>query len=387
MQQSGAMPDIEGFLCACLRGEQPAWPFGQDKDRVVSFIEHANFHGVLPLLHHVLNQEFALNRGWPPEVLKAGRECAVAQAMLELHHRHLLAQALKALNAAGIRPVLFKGTVLAYTLYPSPASRPRADADLIIAPQDRFQVAAILKANGFSGQTVSCEFLSYEASFIHSGTRCSLMLDVHWRIHYSQLQSRLFPYEDMLQRAKRLPRLCPEALGVDPVYALLIACLHRANDLRIPQWQDGVPSLGQERLLALYDFHLLVESMDPEQLEEFTTLAVQKGLREICQEGIEKARACFNTRLPESMAAAFSKAGPVEPVILYQSSGMLRQRWVDWLALEGARNRIAYLWEHVSPPAEYMHTRFPGVSPKWLPLLYFRRLTEGKWRHIRSKRT
>jgi hypothetical protein len=211
------------------------------------------------------------------------------------------------------------------------------------------------------------------------------MLDLHWRIHYSQLQSRLFPYEILLQRAWPLPTLCPAALGVDPVYALLIACLHRANDLRMPQWINDKARYGPERLIWLYDFHLLIESMTSQQLNEFRTLAEQKGLREICWDGIEKARACFNTRLPQPLIEVLSRTEPPEPIIRYQRSGMLRQRWMDWLALEGISNRIAYLVEHVLPPADYMHARFTDFDPQWLPLLYVRRLTDGIVRRMRIK--
>ena len=379
------MPDIEGLLCALLRGEQFAWPFGQDESFAASFLEHAGHHGVLPLLHQVLHLESARNQGWPQAVLEACREQAIAQTMWELRHQHLLGQVLEALRAAGIKPVLIKGVVLAYTLYPSPALRPRADCDLIIAPQDRFKAAEIFAANGFVGETVGCEYLSYEASFARFEAGSTHMLDLHWRIHYSQLQSRLFTYETLLQRARALPMLCPAALGVDPVYALLIACLHRANDLRQPQWVDDHASYGSERLIWLYDFHLLIGSMTPQQLSEFTDLAEEKGLREICWEGIERARTCFNTQLPEPMIAALSKPGPAELIIRYQGSGMLRQRWMDWMALKGANNRIAYLFEHIFPPADYMHAHFPDVRPSWIPLLYVRRLIGGISRRIRNK--
>jgi len=379
------MPEIDDFLCACLRGEHPAWPSGQDESFAASFLEQAAHHGVLPLLHHVLHPESARNRGWPQEVLEACRQQAIAQTMWELRHQALLGQVLEALNVAGIKPVLFKGVVLAYSLYPSPALRPRADCDLIIAPQDRYKVAEILGANGFVGQAVSCEFLSYEASFSRTEAGAAHTLDLHWRIHYSQLQSRRFPYEELLQHARPLPQLCPAALGVEPVYALLIACLHRANDLRQPQWVDDNASYGTERLIWLYDFHLLIGSMTPQQLSEFTELAEHKGLREICREGLEKARACFSTTLPDTMVAALSSEGPIEPVVRYQHSGMIRQRWLDWLALEGLNNRIAYLFEHVFPPADYMHARFPDAHTKRLPLLYLRRLTDGIWRRIQNR--
>jgi hypothetical protein len=380
------MPDIEGLLCAVLRGELPAWLPGQDESFAATFLEHAEHHGVLPLLHHVFHLRPPQDLGWPTAVLEACREKAIAHTMWEMQHQHLLGHVLNALSAAGIKPVLIKGVVLAYTLYPSPAVRTRADTDLIVSPQDRFRAAEILKANGFvSEQSVSAEFASYEASFVQRAGGFSHMLDLHWRIHYSQLQSRLLPYENLLQRARPLPSLSPAALGVDPVDALLIACLHRANDLSVPQWTDGGATYGSERLIWLYDFHLLIESLTPVQLTEFTTLAEQKGLREICWAGIDKARACFNTPLPEEAVAALSRNGATEAIVRYQHSGMLRQRWMDWLALRRTRDRAGYLFEHAFPPADYLRARFPDARHTWTPLLYLRRLTEGFERRLRNK--
>lgn len=387
MQQPGIVFDIESFLCACLCGESPAWPFGENKAIAASFIEQADFHGVLPLLYHLLTPELARKQGWPNEVVEACRRQAIARTMWELRHQHLLGRALGALDAAGIKPVLIKGTVLAYSLYSSPGLRPRADSDLIIAPRERFKTAGILAAQGFvAQQNFSCEYLSYEASFTHDEAGVPHTLDVHWRLHYSQLMSRLFPHEILLRRANPLPALCPTALAVDPVYALLIACVHRANDLGLPQWSGNSPSYGSERLIWLYDFHLLIESMTPLQLSEFMALMVQKGLREICRDGIEKARDRFNTKLPEPLVAALSRTGPDEAVTQYLRSGMFRQRWMDWFALTTVSDRTAFLIEHIFPPSDYMHERFPSKSPEWLPLLYLRRLTEGIGRRIYSKR-
>lgn len=379
-------PDIEGLLSALLRGEHLAWSDGQDDTLVAAFLAHAEHHGVLPLLHHFFQAAPGRDQAWPQAVLDASRQQAIAHTMWELRHQYLLSQVLEALNAAGIRPVLIKGVVLAYTLYPSPALRTRSDCDLIIAPPDRFRAAEILESLGFSGHSVSCDFLSYEASFTREEDGAPHMLDLHWRIHYSQVQSRLIPYATLLLRARPLPALCPAALGVDPVYALLIACLHRANDLCTPQWDDDEARYGQERLIWLYDLHLLIQSMSPQQLSEFTSLAEQKGLREICWDGIRKAQDRFNTRLPASVVDALSRRGPTEPVIRYQHSGMLRQRWMDWLALGSTRDRVAYLNEHLLPPADYMAERFPDSRGTWLPLLHARRLTKGIVRRLRIPR-
>ncbi len=378
------MPDIEGFLAAILRGEFPAWPSGDERFAAL-FLKRAGYHGVLPLLHEILQGAPAPGPNWPQDVLETCHREAIAHTMWSLQHKHLLGQILEDLAMVGITPVLIKGSVLAYTVYANPATRTRADSDLLVAPRDRFRAAEILKARGFvAEQSVSAEFASYEASFTHNETGVPHTLDLHWRLHYSQLQSRLFGYEELLRRARPLPMLSRAALGVDPVFALMIACLHRANDLLMPQWIGQMASYGRERLIWLYDFHLLIQSLTPQQLSEFTELIAQRGLREICRTGIVEAHDRFNTPLPAPMATWLPGTGAVEPIVRYQCSGMLRQRWMDWLALDGIRDRVDYLVEHVLPPADYMRARFPDVTADWLPLLYLRRLSEGMLRRLRN---
>jgi len=43
-----------------------------------------------------------------------------------------------ALGAAGVRVVLFKGAALAYTHYPAPHLRVRADTDLLVTAEDHY---------------------------------------------------------------------------------------------------------------------------------------------------------------------------------------------------------------------------------------------------------
>ena len=371
------------LLCALLRGEAPAWPTGGGDDLEARLIERARYHGVMPLAHDHFQRDPNVARSWPSAVVHACRGAALAQVAWELSHIHTLRQALTGLADIGVQPVLFKGTALAFSLYPESTFRPRADTDLIIPPASRFLVAQKLGSIGFHQvHGVACEFVSYEASFERGELGLRHTLDLHWRMHYSQYQSRLFPYEDLRKRARPLPELGSNAWGVSAVDGLLIACLHRSNDLRVPQWDGNQPSYGSDRLIWLYDVHLLIECLTSKELAEFVNQAERKGLSALCWECIELTQVCFHTRVPDTLRKVLSSRGAAESVTRYQDGGRWRQRWLDWMATEGVKRKIGYVAEHLFPDEGYLRNRYPGARFNWLPWLRMRRLADGMRRRL-----
>ena len=197
------VPSAVDLICATLRGEKPAWPWGLDIAATERFRSAVAVHGVGPLLHAQ-----AAGIDWPLEALQIMREQAVQQAMWELRHQQLLSEVIACLAAAGVEPVLIKGTSLAYSLYPDAGLRTRADTETTIPPAARDQVHALLQSAGFVRNTgVSGEFVSYQANYTRrcpgGGTHA---LDLHWRINNSELLSHLFTYEELRSTT---PRRCP----------------------------------------------------------------------------------------------------------------------------------------------------------------------------------
>ncbi len=255
--------------------------------------------------------------------------------MWELRHRALLKETLSQLATAGIQPVLFKGTALAYTLYPEDSLRSRGDTDLIIPPQTQPLVADTLSALGFErGCAVSGESISYQASFTRTEAAGDAhTLDVHWRINNSELLSRLFSHEELLQHAQAVPALGPDARAAGRVHALLLACMHRATHKHNPYYVDGVAYYSGDRLIWLYDIHLLAQSFPQPDWDEVVNMAQAKGLCAICLEGLARARTAFHTTPPESVLAALGRTGQTEIVARYFTSGPLRQHWMDFCAI------------------------------------------------------
>ncbi len=319
---------------------------------------------------------------WPSSVRDAVRRHAFFQAFWELRHQQVLTEAVAALRAKNIEPILFKGTALAYSLYPNPVWRSRGDTDMIVAPQDWARASEALVALGFRRVTgVSGEFVSYQDSYtkeINSGRHT---IDLHRRINNSELLSRLFSYAELRAEASSLPELCDGAMAAGPVHALLLACLHPATHKHHPYFVDSIAYYGGDRLIWHYDVHLLVQSFTQVQWQELVDQAAARGLCAISLDGINQAAACYGTRCPDFVRRALTKTG--ERVMTYINAGSLRQSWIDFTAIPGFGNRLRFARELVFPPRAYMRARYEPSSDAWLPWLYARRATGGIIKRLR----
>lgn len=381
------MQPTDALLCAALRGEHPAWPATGDGAFTASLLERSAYQGVQALLHDLIDAEQAVARGWPREVLAECHRQAIAWTMWELRHQAILKQVLEQLAGLGVQPVLFKGTALAYGLYPSPVLRSRGDTDLIVPFADRGRVAQALEHLGFRRETgVSSNFISYQASFTQTaagGARHSL--DLHWRINNSQLLARLFTYEELRTRAQPVPELSPHAFAAGKVDALLLACMHRSGHKQAPYYVDDVAYYSGDRLIWLYDIHLLAQKLTPDEWHEFMDRATQKGLRAVCLEGLGRAQTRFGTPVARDVIEALGRPGHPEPSVRYLESSAARRLWLDFCAIDGWQGKLGFMGELLFPPASYMHQKYPDAGSAGLPWLYLRRATGGMFNYFKGR--
>lgn len=376
----------EAFLCSLLRSENPSWPQDTDHTFAANLILRARFHGVLPLMHDKLQHENEYAQSLPQEVIQACRQDAIEHAMWELRHQDLMGQVLTQLALNGIHPVLFKGTALAYSIYPSGALRIRGDTDLIIPLSALAQFTTILATLYFQqvGGMVG-ELVAYQTGFERqdpvSGAHT---LDVHWRINNSELLSRLFSYEELHRRAQPLPSLSRDALAVGLVDALLIANMHRAKHKQSAYYVDGTAYFDGDRFIWLYDIHLLLGRMSSSQLTEFVAAAAEKGLRAVCLEGIELAQRYFHTQVPDEVTLELRRSGPPETVARYLNGSHLLRRWMDFKALGNIHKQFQFLKEKFFPPVSYMRNKNPDATFLSLPWLYLHRAMGGLRKRSKS---
>ena len=361
------------MLCAALRGESIAWPTILGDDLQDLLIDRAEHQGVTALF----NEAFSRLPGSPPALREAIRGLAIAQAFWELRRQQVVGEAITALAMRGLEPVVFKGTALAYGLYPNPVERPGADTDIIVAPATIDAASETLISLGFEKV---CG-LSYQDSFTKdTGDGGCHAIDFHRRINNYEMLSGLFSYDELRSAASPLPALCPGALAAGRVHALLLACLHRATHISIPIYEQGVAHYGEDRLIWLYDIHLLAEALAPPQWHEFISLATGKGLCSTCLEGLERAALCFSTRLPDQLHHDLRKTG--EPATIYLRAGRTLQTWFDFTSVHGAAGRASFVRALLFPPKAYMQAMYGEPHAAWLPWLYARRAARGLVRRL-----
>jgi hypothetical protein len=380
------MDDSERLICAVLRHEPAAWSGSGDDAAIAEFLDTGRYHGVLPLLDAELHRRTEVGI-WPRELLLACRKAALAQAMFELAHRAEILRVLDALAAAGVEPLLLKGSALAHSHYANAALRPRADTDLLIPRERREETGLALAGLGYAkGAGAEGEFVSYQANWSRSDAQgATHPLDIHWRINNSQILAKALTYEELVARAVPVPNLGRNARAPAPVHALLFACIHRAGHAHAPYYVEGVAHSGRDRLIWLYDIHLLVARMSAGDLDEFAALAASRSIRGICGEALQRTRRCFATLIPAEVLAALSEPGPVEPSARYLSGGRARQLLGDFLALDRWRDRGGWVRELAFPSADYMRSKYADAAGSPLPILYARRALAGVTRLIFSR--
>jgi len=314
--------------------------------------------------------------GVPDTLTEALRARRLQYLFWEDRHRHFVGLAIGALTEAGIRSVVLKGTACAYSVYGSPSERVRGDTDILVASNDRVRAGEILKTLGFRrGLTFARERGSSQVTYAkEEGLGWSHAIDLHWQINNSAFLSRLFSWDELCERSVPLASLCEAARSTAPVDGLLISCFHRLVHLGSPYTVNGIAHYSADRLIWLSDIDLLSQALSASDWEELYARARDKGLISACLSGINAARAAFGTEVPHNVLERLAEAAEVSTVDIYLYGKPLTRLRLDTGAQSGLWGKIAFIGEHVFPPADYMHAQFGGG---WLPALYFGRGIRG----------
>jgi hypothetical protein len=362
---------IDPFLAGALRADGGAWPdeLAGVEDQAA---EAAIYHGVCGLLV----ERTGVLATWPASLAGRLRADAVAHAMWEMRHRHVLSRLLPAVASAGIRCALMKGTALAYDLYPQPSLRPRADSDLLVAPRDVDAIRAILTAQGFVpffGEAAAPDAgRSQEPWSLAAPDGSSHDVDLHWQVLNGAALEAVLPTDEVLADAVALPRLCPSALALSRPHGFLLACLHRAQHILTPYFIDGEAHYGGDRLIWLYDIGLLTEAMTPADWAAALDRAEATGAATVCRSALADAARLLGTRVPDDVLARLGQArdGAASNYLLH--SGRTERALADLRAL-GWRRALRHGSYRFFPPPEFLRMQYP-LSRLPLPLLYLRRM-------------
>lgn len=368
-------------LAAVLRDAAPAWDRpGWDPQAI---LEACRAEEISALLYHHLR-----NAGrwasWPGALRRALEQDAHAAAARELLIQRELIRVLNALGTSGIRPLLFKGTALAYSSYPTPSLRARSDTDLFIRQAD---VAAVQEALLPLGYTPSllCDgellFRQFELAR-DDDFGVSHALDFHWGISTQAAFGGVLGYEEIVSRAVPVPALGPHALMPRTVDALLLALMHPAMHHR-NEW----------RLLWGYDVHLLAGVLDRDGVTELARQAVAKRIAAVCAQGLRIAQDWFGAAIPQGVVDQLAAVPWTEqPTAAYlaPSRSWAIETAANIRGLPRWRDRLRLLREIAFPSPTYMlrsyGMRASGVHQALLPALYLHRGVRGVWRVMSGRK-
>jgi len=138
--------------------------------------------------------------------------------------RSQLQEAIAALNAGGIVPLLLKGSL--YMLdgtFPDPGERVQWDLDLVVAPAQRRQAIAALERIGYQTQVAKPFLHPHETLLRRPGAIATV--ELHESLGSPPLPE-LLPLEDVLARSQDVPGAGGEAAGLAPADAVVHHVVH-----------------------------------------------------------------------------------------------------------------------------------------------------------------
>jgi hypothetical protein len=190
--------------------------------------------------------------------------------------------------------------------------------------------------------------------------------DIHWRIQNLPRFAQTISFEEAYARSVQHEQISGTRV-LDSADALLLACMHR--------W--GNERHDRDRLIWIYDIHLLVSSLDESQLREFTLSAVSRNVQQACLDGVSRARELFHTSVPGEVLEMLGS--PESKRTLYRRFAESYFGLVvdDWRYLPNRHARLVLLQELLLPSTEALMQKYHKTSKYWLPYLYLRRVVGG----------
>lgn len=272
---------------------------------------------------------------------------------------------------APFKPLLLKGTALAYKNYHNPSHRMRLDTDLWIKKDHMDDVIPVMEdlgyklheTSGFDSQVI---YFKQEplAQFEH-------IFDIHWEVSTWQPFAELFCFEEQYKASVPIPELGPAARGLSQPYALLHACAHPAMHHQ-----------NEQRLIWLYDVKLLLDTMSLPELKAFIKICKDKQCAGITYQGIYLAKTLFNAKISKAHLDKLKKLSfRREKLSTYISnnSSWIKRILID-LKSRPAKERIQRIQKILFPPSSYMREKYGlngGIGSFFLPIFYLYRIAVG----------
>lgn len=339
------------LIASLMRGAAVAWPEHID---ATEFLRSANAHGATPLIAWQLRRNPQMQV--PAEIAAQLESSARAMTSLDIVRRHGVDELLARFADEQIPLLVIKGGALARTHYAHSSLRPRCDVDLFIDRQSLKRVANVLREAGFHEESGSGgELISRQRMWVRidaMGVRHCV--DLHWALSNRQRYADTFSFAELWSRGVILQG--SDVRMPSPADALLIAAMHLAGHHR-----------GNERLIWLYDIHLLHGAIAPAELQAMALVARDRNLDLPLDSAIALALRWFGDERDDE--APMEKPTDLDELV------------DDLRFTPGMRRKLRLVREHLFPPAAYVMEKYGARSRAALPALYVRRAAAWLLRH------
>jgi hypothetical protein len=335
-----------------------------------SFLSYAFEQGVQPLFYYLL--KLSQRDNYPSSIKKkldtSLLQYTVLQALIEKETKILLNLFLE----NNIESLLLKGFPLSYTYYSSTNLRPFSDVDILIRKEAFPKLLGAMEKSGYqkiesiSGETIAHQMVFYKVI----NENLKVYFDIHWAISNIPIFSDLFLFDELWKNKKLVPEISKNAYTLNICDSLLFACVHRASHSH------------EERLIWLYDIHLLTEKLTKEETEEIFSFAKEKQITKILSEALTKSRDWFNTKIFGNLLDKLNETSSYEPSEVFLEAKLTRlDIFLSNVKHLEKRKRLLFLLEALFPPPSYMLNKYKTSNKFLLPWLYVWRLLSGlrKW--------
>ncbi len=362
---------IDGDLC---------WPTGDEELSGDNFFRDLCSQGMVPILYRTVSASD--NRDlFPGQLLAQMKSYSMHHAAMEILSEMDISNLLTEMAGIGVQPLLIKGTPLSHTLYPAPGLRPRCDTDMLIAGAERSRVTDLLTGMGYQAlHGGGGEYLSSQMSFSRPDSHGqNHSYDIHWQLsNNNRAFSRAFGDDRLFASAIPVPTLGKYARTMNHGNALLYACFHRAGHF----------SHSGDRLIWLYDIHLLCQTLSEEEVHDFCSRARELTITGLCIDAVTVARSWFGTKLPPELELLLREDSGAEASNLYlktgREDGIKNHALLELAGMPDWREKFKFLLQNAFPPVKYMLWRYNTEQKLLLPWLYLKRLLEGVFIFLRK---
>ncbi len=289
---------------------------------------------------------------------------------------HATVEAVDALRAAGVRPVLQKGPVIAQWLYADdPSQRAYNDTDLLVAPDDLAPAAEVLDGLGY--RPVAASGLRFRHQ-VPRQARCwfrdrdRAAIDLHRTIHGTERLDPALVWGAAVEQPETVDVLGTRMEVPGEPFRLLHLVLH----IR-PKDHPGSR--------AWTDLERAVDVISDDRWRGAVRLAERLGvagstgpLLRLSDRGGELAdRLGLPRRWPSYLRLQYGGDGTTAARF---AADFLQIAWPD-------RVRLAVEW--VAPPPDHVRRRWPlaATGPSGLAIIYVTRLVLVPWRAVQMLRT